>query len=200
MDFSSNRHFPELKLASRQYRSIRDAVQSMTTFASLQTWLNEHQFEVYAAPYNIMDERRYVSRYKRAKIVGVETAQVNHNFHHDLYFEEEVRGKGWEVEILFMVGTQRFDQLGLKIGLAAYGIYTYGIEYTTDEYNANCYRVSAYLLERDFKMTDGHKWKPKHRFNDEDEDENISAAEQKARWYEEGLLDDEIDGVVDGYR
>lgn len=199
----------ELRLVARQYQATRSKVQQITTFAELEQWLNERQHEVFAAPLNILDIRRYVTPYKRAHIDSVARKQINHTFQHDVMLEEQFSGKGWEVEIWFETGPGRYDQLGLKMALAAWGIYAYSISYGQNKSGAPCYQVSAYILKRDFNMTDANKARWNHDpmllgpdldDDDDEDDDTISQAEQRARMFEEGLLDQEIEGIYYGDR
>lgn len=195
----------ELRLVSRQYLEIRKHVQSITTFVELEKWLNERQFDVYAAPLNIIDSRRYVTPYIRAHIDSVDRKQIDHTFNHDVMLEEQFSGKGWEVEIWFTVNQGRFDQLGLKMALAAYGIYVFSMSYSQDKAGKPCYKASAYVLRRDFKMTDANlsRFKDDLDFDPEDDDEDdeeISESEERARMFEDGFLDQEIEGIHYGDR
>lgn len=209
---SQPRIFRELRIATEQYCWYRQQVQSLTTFDALQTWLNDEQFGVYSAPYNVMDARRYPDRYRRATVDKVTTEKINHIFRHDEYEEETIHGVGWEVELKFEIKVGRFDSIALKLGLAALGIYTYSGEYTTIK-GRPTYSIFCYMLERDWKMTDAKDsrwytptWTPLNEIEDEeDHEEEVinearAKAEMRAKDFEDGLLDDEIEEITRGYR
>lgn len=194
------RSYRELRMATRQYERIRTKVQSLTTFEALQGWLNEDQFEVFACPFNVMDDRRKVVGYQRARIHEVIPLNVDNTFRHDEFSEEPIKGRGWSVEIWFTMNPGRFDLTALKQGLAAFGIYTIDSDYSDDENGKRAYKLTTYMLRRDFKMTDAKasQWKERPEFGIDDDEDDIPESLAKARMIEDGLMDEEVDFY--GYR
>lgn len=203
----SARAYRVLRHAITQYQVYRDKVQAFTSIEQLMTWINSEQFEVYACPLNILIDTRTPTAYEKVTIDRVAEANISTKFRHDDYTEEDVDGDGWTFELLVYPNKGRFNINCLLLGLAAYGVYATEQVYDSDSQGQTCYRLTCSALARDFKFTDAAdaRWAYNPALDDDPEDDEdledlISEEESRARWFEEGYSDDEIDGLFDGYR
>ena len=166
--------YREVRLITDQYCRIRAKVQAFTTFAQLEDWLNAKPFEVQAVPLNMLRSDLRAVNYTSAKILRIEDNEdISYLFDHEEGITETVKGSGWELYINFPVKVgKRLSLKTLRLGLAAMGIYPYVDAYDRDDHNPAVITVRAYILDRDFNMTDGfdERFNSKLILDDDEED------------------------------
>lgn len=179
--------YREVRLITDQYCKIREKVQAFTTFAQLEEWLNQKPFEVQAVPLNLLRSDLRAVEYTSAKILRIEdNEEISYLFDHEEGVTETVKGSGWDLYINFPVKVgKRLSLKTLRLGLAAMGIYPYTDGYDRDDHNPAVITVRAFILDRDFNMTDGFD----KRFNStlilDDDEEEEDPDDSLEDWIEE---------------
>lgn len=208
-DFASVLHAGELqnyrrlRMATAQYVKWREEVQDITEVEILEWWLNQNQLALHSSPILTLNYYKDSKPFKELLIRKVRRVEdIDNAFHHGDSMEERYSGSGWSCDVIIYMLPGTYNINFTKIALASLGIYPVDSIYDGGV-DGRFYRLPCFILDRDYDLNESvtKPWKSSYQDCDEDEeeeeDEEISDAEERAQWFEDGLLDDEIEGLED---
>lgn len=196
-------NYRRLRAAIDQYVKWREKVQDITDVGILEWWLNKNQFALHSSPMLTINHHRDATPFKKLLIRKVRRVEdIDNTFYHGDSMEERYSGSGWSCDVIIYMHPSAFSVNFTKIALASMGIYPIDTIYDGGV-DGRFYRLPCFILDRDYDLAESvtKPWKSSYRDCDEidedEEDEEISDAEERAQWFEDGLLDDEIEGIED---
>lgn len=194
-------NYRRLRMAIAQYVKWREEVQDITEMEILEWWLNQNQLALHSSPILTLNHHNDSKPFKELLIRKVRRVKnIDNTFHHGDSMEERYSGSGWSCDVIIHTLPGTFNINFTKIALSSIGIYAVDTIYDGGV-GERFYRLPCFILDRDYDLSDPitKPWSSLYQdCDEEDEDEEaISDAEERAQWFEDGLLDDEIEGLED---
>lgn len=193
------RHYRRLRMSIDHFRMTREKVHAFRSFGQLEDWIRDRQLEVMSVPIVVLSE--YTCQpYANVMIRKLRRDEnINHTFHYGTMVDDEYKGSGWSFDLIVYLTVQgSFTVTPVTWALASFGIYATDTMYD-GEVGKRFYRMPCYLLDRDIQIEEPSESKYKKSYkdfdDDEDDDEDLSESELTARWFEDGYLDDDIEGL-----